>query len=271
MELRIHTPSGPLSRYIDNIVYYEDYRVEYNAFKLLPDGSIYIILDMEDAPKKLFYDETLTRYQECSKHFVSGQHKHFLYRDAQCSSMMVVKFLIGGAYPFFDFPVSTLNNKVMQLENFYGSSIADVREEILNEKDIDKKIGIMERFLLDRMKDEMVAAGPLAVALKQIQEDPDNTTTKSLAEKAGITSKHLIDLFHRKVGLTPKALIRIFRFQRVISRIEDENKIDWTKMAYECGYYDQAHFIKDFYEFSGLRPSEYPGKRGEYVNYLPME
>jgi transcriptional regulator GlxA family with amidase domain len=56
----------------------------------------------------------------------------------------------------------------------------------------------------------------------------------------------------------------------VVNLIEQQKEIEWANIALECGYYDQAHFIKEFHAFSGLNPSTYLTKRGEYVNFLPI-
>ncbi len=92
-----------------------------------------------------------------------------------------------------------------------------------------------------------------------------------MAEELGVSQKHLIARFHKQVGLTPKSLLRVFRFQKVIQELEEKGKVDWLQIVTDCGYYDQAHFIRDFYAFSGIRPGLYKNSRGEYTNYLPVE
>ena len=86
----------------------------------------------------------------------------------------------------------------------------------------------------------------------------------------GITQKHLISQFERVVGLRPKSFARVCKFQRVVNLIEQQNSIEWSAIALDCGYYDQAHFIKEFQAFSGLNPSAYINLRGDYVNYIPI-
>jgi len=68
--------------------------------------------------------------------------------------------------------------------------------------------------------------------------------------------------------MTPKRFCRVQRFQRLLRRIGDGPRIDWLDAALACGYFDQAHFIHEFREFSGLSPTEYPAHRTEHVNHL---
>ena len=62
-----------------------------------------------------------------------------------------------------------------------------------------------------------------------------------------------------KLGLTPKLFSRVSRFQKVIQTAHALDDINWTRIALDCGYYDQAHFIHDFQAFAGITPSEYLG------------
>lgn len=266
-----YIPNPPLSGFIDNIVFYDGYESEHTANKLLPDGSIYILIDMEDSPKKVFFDEALTEYTEMKLFYVSGQQQRFICIDAQVSSMMVITFKIGGAFPFFDVPISNLNDKIESLEKYFGERFFEIRRKIILATEVSEKFHIIEQFLLERMKHKTAIPASLVSAIQFLISDPENASTKNLAQKAGISSKHLISLFHQKVGLTPKTLARILRFQKVIHQIDNQEKIDWTRTAHDLCYYDQAHFIKDFYAFSGINPSKYPHQKGDYINYLPLD
>ena len=74
-----------------------------------------------------------------------------------------------------------------------------------------------------------------------------------------------------KLGLTPKLFCRVSRFQKVIRTAHAHGDINWTQLALDCGYYDQAHFIHDFQSFAGITPSEYLERRTPHVNHVPME
>ena len=78
-----------------------------------------------------------------------------------------------------------------------------------------------------------------------------------ISNKVGYSQKHLIKLFRDNVGVTPKEFLKIIRFQKTIEEIAAAKEIEWTAIANECGYYDQAHFINDFKIFSGFTPRKY--------------
>jgi AraC-like DNA-binding protein len=267
-----YIPPPPLSIYVENIIFYEGYFPEQSVQKLLPDGCIHIIIDMEENGKKLFNNDDFSKYTIYKDSFISGQHNGFLHIETtQNSSMMVLRFNLGGAFPFFNFPISQLNDDVQQLEKFWGDEINQLRKKIIAEKDISKKFHIMESFLLEKIKNGVQENNVLTTAIKELTNNPYKFTTKEVAKTTGISQKHLISLFDKYIGLTPKALSRIFRFQKVLLQIEQHKKIEWLQITYDCGYYDQAHFIKDFCNFSGINPSEYLTQKGEYLNYIPVK
>lgn len=263
-------PCESLVPFIDSIVYYEGYTAEHKADKLLPDGGIYMIIDMLETPGKLYKDESLSVWQEFTGAYLSGQHRHFIFIDADHSSNMAVKFKPGGAYPFLPGPISIYNDKVQQLEPIVGEKISQVRKAIISSNSIDEKFSLLETYIESLKNPSYIHDEAFFSILEQMERHPENLGIKELSKLAGCTQKHLISLFNKRVGLTPKSLLRIFRFQKVIQSIEKEKEIDWMQIATDCGYYDHAHFAKDFYNFSGINPSKYNSSKGDNVNYLPI-
>lgn len=266
-----HFPTGILSKYIDHFVFFEGYTAEHRADKLLPDGGIYLIMNMLEKPERLYQDLELTKYEEFTGSFISGQHKSYIFIEADHGSNMATRFKPGGAHPFFDFPISRLNNKVQQLEPILGSKVENCRKQIIAEKDVRKKFQLLETFYLGLLRPDYVDNHDLFNVLQTLEEEPDKANVAQFSKIMGLSQKQLLSIFNKQVGLNPKSLIRIFRFQKVIQALEKNEKIDWLQVATDCGYYDQAHFVKDFYAFSGITPGLYPEQKGDYLNYIPID
>ena len=270
MIYKIYKPAAPLSDYIDFLFYYEGYHAAHRMEKLLPDGSIDLLIDMTGLPKKLFHDEVGRSYDTLKKFWISGMKTDFILIDASVSCMIGVHFKPGGLYPFVDFPVAELNNRTLELDNVFGNEVFSLRESILDDGSPDKKFEQLEKFLVRQYKRHQEMNPLVHFSVSQLLQKPDVWTIKQLTGKTGISQKHLINLFKKYVGLSPKLFARISKFQKVIQLVDRQQKIDWTSLAYECGYYDQAHFIKEFRSFSGINPSSYLLQRGEHLNYLPI-
>ena len=81
-----------------------------------------------------------------------------------------------------------------------------------------------------------------------------------VAEAAGLSAGHFTRLFQEEVGLTPKQFARVRRFRTVLRRARTAHtaqRVNWAQLAADCGYYDQAHLIKEFHAFAGVCPSAY--------------
>jgi AraC-like DNA-binding protein len=104
--------------------------------------------------------------------------------------------------------------------------------------------------------------------LRAIQNGADATRIGRMADEIGISHKHLLREFDRCVGLAPKTFARLCAFQRVIQSVAHRSQVEWAETALQCGYYDQAHLIREFRAFSGLTPGTYLKKRGPFLNYL---
>jgi AraC-like DNA-binding protein len=271
MIYRIHIPPRPLSCFIGHLFYYEGYHAEHTMDKFLPDGSMDLLIDLTETPKKLFHNEEGTSYTTFKKSWMSGMKTEYILIDSSVSSMMGVHFRPGGAWPFFNFPVNELNNLTVETDCLWNTEIHSIRDAILNTVNIEDKFSIVENYFLQKGKNKLEPHPLVNYAIDQLLQSPQLWTIDRLTRKTGFTQKHLISLFKKYAGLPPKLFARISKFQKVVQLVEKEQKINWASLAYECGYYDQAHFIKEFQAFSGINPSSYLAERGDYINYLPVK
>jgi AraC-like DNA-binding protein len=97
--------------------------------------------------------------------------------------------------------------------------------------------------------------------------------------QTGCSPRHVSDRFKRSVGATPKVLSRIYRLNALLGAVDPTAPISWTDLAHRFGFFDQAHFNREFRRFSGLSPSRYSAERqrefpdlqqGENVSFVPQ-
>src|SRR5262249_21003727 len=187
------------------------------------------------------------------------------------SSMMGVHFRPGGAHPFLGAPAAILKDNVVDLGQVWGSAAVSLRDALLEAPHPAAKFKVLEEFLLRQARVPLRAPRSLAFALRELESTPCPQTVRVLADRAGITQKGLIDVFNTWVGLPPKVFCRIRRFQDVLVQIGAQRPVAWADVACACGYFDQAHFIRDFQSFSGLNPSAYLLDRvSEHLNFVPI-
>ncbi len=271
MIFRTHIPRFPLDQFIEVLIYFEGIEHAHSVDRFLPNGDTEILIDFNDTPQFIYDNESLKQIQACHNVWASGvRTEPITIPSGTNSTMIVISFKKGKAYPFFPFPMDEISDCVVDVDLVWGSDFADLREKVLETKDIDLRFGIVEEFLLRTFQSKFVANPCVAFAVNEIVRQPDQINIGRMNQKIGYSQKHFISMFKKQVGITPKAYLKIMRFQKAISEIEHAGDIDWAILSNDCGFYDQAHFINDFKVFSGFTPEEYTKRKNNYLNYVPV-
>ncbi|MCB0617236.1 MAG: helix-turn-helix transcriptional regulator [Saprospiraceae bacterium] len=271
MILEIKIPPPPLGQVVDSITYHEGYSPAHAIERFLPDGSVDLVIDLTEEPKHIYDNQTLEQKQACRKAWVSGMRRHFISIDAgQNSSMLVVRLRPGAAWNLLQLPLAELTDQVVEAELLFGAAIVDLREQLLAAVDPPQKLAIAGHWLWDRLRNGREAPPVVGFAVQRLLADPTQQAIEELARKTGCSQKHLIQLFQTYVGLSPKYYQRLLRFQLVLEELQSSFACQWTRIAHDCGYYDQAHFINEFRRFSGFRPTEYLQEKEELAHYVPV-
>jgi AraC-like DNA-binding protein len=273
MLVRLRTPSPPLSHFVENLWFYRDLEVNHTKERLIPDGAMELIIDLTESPKKLYSRRDPTRYTHYRRAWISGMHREFIVIGAECgSSMMGAHFRTGGAGPFFGFPLSELSGLVVELDLIWKREILALREQLLETPNIERKFALLERYLLGKAISRIATDDAVNAALGRLRTWPV-VSLKGLASELGLSQKQMISRFDTRVGFTPKVVSRLFRFHRALLAVHGANgkPMDWSDLALESGYYDQAHFIHEFQEFAGVTPTVYAARRTEYPFYLYLD
>ncbi len=107
-------------------------------------------------------------------------------------------------------------------------------------------------------------------SLAAFHSGPQQTSIGAVADRIGLSHRRFIERFKHCVGMSPKHYCRLLRFQRAVSSAARGSAVDWTRIAVDCGYFDQAHFIHDFRAFSGITPSGYRADRTQFQNHVKI-
>jgi AraC-like DNA-binding protein len=189
---------------------------------------------------------------------------------AQQASIMGVHFRPGGAFPFFREPAGELRDRVVSLDTLWARAATDLRDRILEARDHGARLRILECALLEQLAKPLERHGAVAFALREFSVAPYLRTVAEVTGQIGLSSRRFIDVFRDEVGLTPKVYCRIQRFQRALRRAQGRRTVEWSAVALDCGYFDQAHFIHDFRAFSGINPSAYLERHTPHLNHVPL-
>ncbi len=272
MILKYIRPHFPLNQYIGYLTYYSGYMPEHFIERLVPDGTVNIIINLDEIPKYIYDNHTLEKKIRFTRAWVSGMQSNYISISAESGSeMMIIQFLPGGSFPFLKIPVNELQDIVIDAELILGNKFIELRDRINETNEIKRKFDIVEYWFLKKYEEKFEPDDVIKLTIDKIKRNPSVENLQIIRDSTGYSQKQFIHIFKKYVGLTPKLYQRIVRFNHVLTEIKTFNYANWTSLALDCGYYDQAHFIREFREFSGFNPAKYLRDHSEYINYIPIK
>lgn len=275
MIYRTYVPTPPLAEFVESIWLYDGYAPPHAMERVLPSGTIEIVINLRGEPLRI-YDLGASGQRECFQGpLVSGTYsEQFAIDTAQQAAIMGIHFKPGGGYPILGPVVGELGESHVPLENLGdGRAAGELWDRLLEAETPDARFLILEQYLLRQLAARSLRPHPaVTLALAEFQRIPQTTTITEVTARTGLSARRFNELFRREVGLTPKIFGRIRRFQEALHLVESHPtaRVDWADLALSCGYYDQAHFNRDFRAFSGITPTTYLNLRGEHVNHVPI-
>ncbi len=267
MFLKTYLPSAPLRRAIALFTYYRDYQPDYVATRMLPDGSVELIILLDDIERD-FYRDARQRITG-RRTLLTGAQQDFAFSEAAGNSVFAVKFQPGGSYPFLHVPLLELRDAFVEADLVLGRDVLILREKLLAESRPDRMVALVEQFLLQRMT-QSPQQRSVAAAVHTLTHAQPSLTGSQLADRLGYSQKQLIHLFKQRLGVTPKTYQRLARFSRAIEASSQHAIVNWADIAHANGYYDQSHLIHDFKAIAGLLPEAYLHQKGEFATFVPI-
>ncbi|MGH3762027.1 AraC family transcriptional regulator [Actinophytocola sp.] len=221
-------PSPDLARYVTRYwVVSWSYREPYRQ-RIVPYPNVHLVLSGGEATVR---------------GVSSGYHVKVLEGDGR---VFGVEFRPGCFRPFLGAPVSTLADRSVDAREIFGPDLPSPPE-----------IGTVEEFLRAHLPEPDPRTEEAAEIVATISASPGIMRVGRLAAEAGMSVRALQRLFAEYVGIGPKWVIRRYRLHEVTERLAAGAEIDWASLAFELGYADQAHFVRDFRAMFGESPTRY--------------
>jgi AraC-like DNA-binding protein len=172
---------------------------------------------------------------------------------------MQVNFTPIGARLFVGRPIEDLARQVVSLEDALGRDGVHLAERLQETRGWVARFRLLDELILGRMSAAGAMPGWVGAAWDRIESSGGNIAIERLVAEMGYSRKHLGATFKQHLGMAPKPLARLVRFQRALQALRRPDQVrqpDLARLALDLGYYDQAHFSHEFRGFSGLTPGE---------------
>jgi len=236
-----HFPSDDLQPFIEHfwMVGWDLRGQPPHLAETLPYPSVHIVIEKDRAEVTGVVTGKFTRLLE-------GQGRVF-----------GIKFKPGAFYPFWKTPVSQLSDKTLPVQEVFGSAGKTLVQAIRAEDEEAKRIAIAEEFLRARKPEPDENVALINRIIDRIIADREILQVEDIAHLFGLNKRTLQRIFSQYVGVSPKWVIKRYRLHEAADQLASGEVVDWPKIALELGYFDQAHFIKDFKMIVGSSPAEY--------------
>ena len=155
----------------------------------------------------------------------------------------------------FGIPANELTNNYADMKMLCGEEGEVLEEKMMLALDNNERIKLIADFLESRLRNIKTEYSKMHSFINAISMTQPVTSVKALAENNFLSLRQFERRFKEFSGFNPKLFLRIMRFNSVLNKLSQNRSL--AQIAYDCGYYDQSHFIHDFQKFSGYNPKDY--------------
>ncbi|SDI94323.1 helix-turn-helix transcriptional regulator [Chryseobacterium jejuense] len=222
---------------------------------IVPDGCMEMIFHYGDLYKQYIDGEAVVQPRNC----VFGQLTEPLkIEPTGVTGIFSVRFHHDGFIPFATLPIKEMDDKAIPLEDLFGTAGAELGEKVFHSTTVQEKITHVESFLRERLNPETIDR-IVQSTIDILLNVNGHISVNELSQQTSINRRQLERRFSSAIGMSPKQLSKTIRLQSALKQLIHKEYTSLTALAHDAEYYDQAHFTKDFKEFTGFTPKEFYG------------
>jgi AraC-like DNA-binding protein len=249
-------PAPPLDQLVDD-VYCMSGVPRHRRLNVPPMPSAHLFVNLGEPVRLYDADPAVAPAVLSDGWFMGMRTKRFVIEFPSVVRMVGVHFKPWGLSPFIG-PSTELGDRWVPVDALWRRSLDRIHGRITDSSSAGELLRVVE----DELRARLVATPSRGFELveqtaRRLESTWGAVSVGSLAADARVSANHLATQFKVHVGLTPKRVARIYRFARLILSVDARRPVDWSEQAHIAGYFDQAHFGKEFKEFTGLTPTEY--------------
>ncbi|MEV4000967.1 helix-turn-helix domain-containing protein [Actinomadura sp. NPDC049753] len=257
-------PAPPLDRFIDDI-YCLSGVPRHRRMNVPPMPSAHLFINLGEPALLRDSDPSVPPAVLADGWFMGVWTRRFLVEYPARVRLVGVHFKPWGLSPFVDVPVTELRDRWVPADAVWQRSLNRIRDRAGESASAGEALRVVEEELRSRLAE----APPRGLGLVQhaggrLETSHGAAPVGALADAAGVSGNHLAVQFKSHVGVTPKRVARIYRFARLILSVDALRPVDWSDLAHAAGYFDRAHFSREFKDFTGHTPAEYLALRRRF-------
>lgn len=223
---------------------------DWNQVRVLPDTCVELFLNYTSTPIAVI-DQAL--YNRSIVSFRLSRPVDVQMRKG--SGCLAVCFHPGMAYPFIPMPMHLFRDTTVNFFDLWNGATFELEDKLACIPTDEGRSAAVQDFLLRQLKLEKQDP-QVAYCVNKAQLTRGSIAVRELAEETGLSQRQLSRRFHQSIGLSPKEYLGVCRFNSSLEYLAKYPRISLTEIAHLSGYYDQAHFIRDYKVYAGHSPGE---------------
>lgn len=220
--------------------------------RIVPDGAVHLLFVLANPGAGQRYGLALGATSQPTVVQLAGRIEH-----------VEIELRPGAVPALLGVPAGELSGRVVALEELWRDRAVALRDRLLATGEAAERIRIVHETLAGVMG-ERRSETPAVVgeALRRIGRAAGDLRVRDVAAGLGLTDRRLEQLFHRHVGLSPKAACRLARFRGSVERLARPSPPSWAELALDSGFSDQSHLVNEFRALTGLAPGDFQRRAG---------
>lgn len=263
-------PAPPLASVIEAIWDWDMPAGELRYERILPGPAAGMIINLLEDETRVYQDDEHRRCTRASGFVIGGPFRQsWIIDTVEQVRVMGVEFRPGGAHALIGLNAEELGQRDINLEDIFGMDARRLRQRLLETTCPMQRLALLEMWL-QKFSEEPSLDAAIAHAIACLGRVSEVPGISQLQRESGYSAHRFGLLFRRHVGMTAKQYARLMRFRAIVSQAHAAPEPDWSRIAADGGYCDQAHLSHEFRRFAGITPSEFTAMRGPYPNHVPL-
>lgn len=235
--------------------------------RIIPDGTIEMAFILGDDIKRYTSEKEFIIQPRA---MVLGQTiEPFYIEPTGFVNTFAIRFYPYGFANFVNMPIKNLANKETSIELLFGEKTAnELEQKIIEATNSNERIKIIEKFLLEKLNEKTTIDNIVKTTIDTLLATNGSASISTILKENLSKRRQLERNFKKQIGVSPKQLGKVIRLQTALKMLLNKKSENLTDIAYKSEYFDQAHFIKDFKEFTGINPKEFLGNENMTLSTL---
>lgn len=235
--------------------------------RIIPDGTIEMAFILGDDIKRYTSENEFIIQPRA---MVLGQTMEpFYIQPTGYVNTFAIRFYPYGFSNLVTIPIKNLSNKETALTSLFGEKTAnELESKITKAQNSSERIKVIEGFLLAKFNEKATINNIVKTTIEALLATKGSASISTILKEDISKRRQLERNFIKQIGVSPKQLGKVIRLQTALKMLLNRESENLTDIAYESDYFDQAHFIKDFKEFTGINPKEFLGNESMALSSL---